>query len=199
MGLGTFACRFWCHFLWHSWSMETLGNYKTYDIYTWIAGGSKTLLRTSCFSLTQLNARCCLSAWQFPRKFKDMKWKIAWRCVGKNPANSPGGPVSVQHLLVITCPSSQSLNTSRVCEFPAWWLFTSLLCFQWSVSNWVISFEALTNLTTSQPLLSSKPSVWMHFSTKLDTDTTLKDSSNRILFPSKVWGASSPKVTHRVI
>lgn len=121
---------------------------KLQNICTWISGGSKTPLRTSCFSLTQLNARCCLSAWRFPRKFKDMKWKIAWRCVGKNPANSPGGPVSAQHLLVITRPSSQSLNTSHVCEFLAWWLFTSLLCFQWSFSNWVISFEALTNLTT---------------------------------------------------
>ena len=100
---------------------------KLQNICTWISGGSKNLLRTSCFSLTQLNARCCLSAWRFfPRRFKDMKWKIAWwTCVS-------------------TAPSSDYLSI----EFLAWWLFTSLLCFQWSFSNWVISFEAPTNLTT---------------------------------------------------
>lgn len=85
---------------------------KLQSIYTWISGGSKNLLRTSCFSLTQLNARCCLSAWRFfPRNVlqKSCQRFTWWTCVS-------------------TAPSSDQLSI----EFLAWWLFTSLLCFQWS-------------------------------------------------------------------
>ena len=101
---------------------------------------------------------------------------------------------------VSTAPSSDHLSI----EFLAWWLFTSLLCFQWSFSNWVISFEALTNLTTHSHTLFQTFCLdtflyeawhWHHFEGFLKQDSFPIQSLGSILTQGDPQGNITSKIS----